>query len=356
MQPSTLQALAKRALATQHVSKDDYYILERCGLWWHEAPISIYIDNDNQIMIRTLCFKEGIKLNTALVLAVKENNEDLIMLFTEWGANINYGLLFINNEHTRNLCRKLGAKEELETSEILRFFFETKCKITSSNVILCHELFSNNPFLQNVNMVDLRMIIYWELKDLTTNSMLNEISFSEMLTKYWYGIAVKYNLKEAIQYFCQEYRHFDEWRLICALSFNNVFDLHEICNTTKVHMSINKMMELACMRDNNFLTIYYCFALGANANRAMLISVKNFCIENMFFCMDLGANVIEHSKTLADIYGYSIIVNILSLKIYKANPILLSKETNPEKINTLLKNYYSKNMLAYDIYCIDNYL
>ncbi|WZU96858.1 MGF_360-1Lb [African swine fever virus] len=94
MQPSTLQALAKRALATQHVSKDDYYILERCGLWWHEAPISIYIDDDNQIMIRTLCFKEGIKLNTALVLAVKENNEDLIMLFTEWGANINYGLLF----------------------------------------------------------------------------------------------------------------------------------------------------------------------------------------------------------------------------------------------------------------------
>lgn len=72
--------------------------------------------------------------------------------------------------------------------------------------------------------------------------------------------------------------------------------------------------------------------------------------------MDLGANVIEHSKTLADIYGYSIIVNILSLKIYKANPILLSKETNPEKINTLLKNYYSKNMLAYDICCIDNYL
>lgn len=55
-------------------------------------------------------------------------------------------------------------------------------------------------------------------------------------------------------------------------------------------------------------------------------------------------------------YGYSIIVNILSLKIYKANPILLSKETNPEKINTLLKNYYSKNMLAYDICCIDNYL
>lgn len=115
-------------MATQHVSKDDYYILERYGLWWHEAPISMYIDDDNQIMIRTLCFKEGIRLNTALVLAVKENNDDLIMLFTEWGANINYGLLFINNEHTRNLCRKLGAKEELETSEILRFSLKQSVK------------------------------------------------------------------------------------------------------------------------------------------------------------------------------------------------------------------------------------
>nr|P0C9M5.1 RecName: Full=Protein MGF 360-3L [African swine fever virus pig/Kenya/KEN-50/1950] len=355
MQPSTLQALTKRVLATQHVSNDDYCILKRFGLWWHDAPITLYTDGE-QILIKTPCYKEGIKLNTALVLAVKENNYDLIVLFTEWGANINYALLSVNKEHTRNLCRKLGAKEGLEASEVLRFFFETKRHKTSSNIILCHELFSNNPFLQNVNMVELRMIIYWELKDLTTNLIVNEDSFTEMLTKYWYGIAVKYNLKEAIQYFCQEYEHLNEWRLICALSFNNVFDLHEICNTMNIDMNINKMMRLACMRDNNFLTIYYCFALGADINRAMYGSVSNFRIENMFFCMDLGADVFEESLELAERHGYSVIVDILSLKIYKANPILLSKETDPEKINTLLKNYYPKNMLAYDICNVDNYL
>nr|CAD7112202.1 MGF 360-1L CDS [African swine fever virus] len=353
MLPSTLQALTKKVLATQLISEDDYYTLKCCGLWWHEAPLMLCYDKNHQMLVKTPILKEGLLLNTALMKAVQENNYELIMLFTEWGANINYGLLSVNMEHTRNLCRKLGAKEGLEASEILQFFFKIKRHKTSSNIILCHELFSNNLLLQNVDMEELKMIIYWDLKDLTDNIILDDnTSLSEMLTKYWYGIAVRYKLKEAIQYFYQEYEQLNEWRLNCALSFNNVFDLHEIHNTGKVYMDIDEMMRLACIRDNNFLTIYYCFALGADINQAMFTSILNYNVFNMFFCMDLGANAIEESKALAEQKNYHLIVNMLSFKNYSPDPFLISKIIDPKKINTMLKSYYSKNMSTFDYMCI----
>ncbi|CAD2068337.1 MGF 360-1Lb [African swine fever virus] len=104
--PSTLQALTKKVLATQPVLKDDYCILERCGLWWHEAPITIYHTCiDEQILIKTASFKHGLTLNVALMKAVQENNHGLIELFTEWGADISFGLVTVNMECTRTYAK-----------------------------------------------------------------------------------------------------------------------------------------------------------------------------------------------------------------------------------------------------------
>ncbi|AAA65382.1 pMGF 360-19R [African swine fever virus] len=353
--PSTLQVLAKKVLAlgehkeNEHISREYYYhILKCCGLWWHEAPIILCFDGSEQMMIKTPIFEEGILLNTALMKAVQENNYELINLFTEWGANINYGLISINTEHARDLCRKLGAKEMLERNEVIQIVFKTLDDITSSNIILCHELFTNNPLLENVNMGEMRMIIHWRMKNLT-NLLLNNDSISEILTKFWYGIAVKYNLKDAIQYFYQRFMDFNEWRVTCALSFNNVNDLHKMYITEKVHMNNDEMMNLACsIQDRNLSTIYYCFLLGANINQAMLTSVLNYNIFNLFFCIDLGADAFEEGKTLAKQKGYNEIVEILSLDIIYSPNTDFSSKIEPEHISSLLKNFYPKNLFAFD--------
>ncbi|WZW79001.1 MGF_360-21R [African swine fever virus] len=57
--PLSLQTLVKKVLATQHISKEHYFILKYCGLWWHEAPITICIDEDSQILIKSASFKEA---------------------------------------------------------------------------------------------------------------------------------------------------------------------------------------------------------------------------------------------------------------------------------------------------------
>ncbi|AJL34007.1 MGF 360-2L [African swine fever virus] len=347
--PSSLQILVKRVLDFQHVSKDDYCILERCGLWWHGGPIMLSTNDEDHQMIKSASFKDGLEINVALMKAVQENNRSVIQLFTEWGADINVGLVTVNTEYTRNLCRELGAKDVLIERDILEIFCNIFCKIhrirTSNNIILCHELLSNNPHM-NENVEGLKVIICCFLEKISINFILDEISFSEMLTRLWYSIAVRHNLTEAIQYFYQQYRHFKDWRLICGLAYNNVFDLHEIYNKEEVDMDMNEMMQLACINNSNFLTIYYCFALGADINQAMCTSVKKFYINNLFFCIDLGATAFEECLKLAN---NGILVEILRFKdYYSSNASLLSlKTTDPEKINDLLKNYRSKNMLAY---------
>ncbi len=348
--PPSLQVLVKKVLDFQHVSKDDYCILERYGLWWDGVPIMLSTNEDNQI-IKLASFKDDLEINVALMKAVQENNRGLIELFTEWGADINVGLVTVNMEYTRDLCRELGAKEALSERDILDIFCNIFCKIhrirTSNNMIQCHELLSNNP-LMNENVEGLKVLTCCFLKKISINFILDEISFSEMLTRLWYSIAVQYNLTEAIQYFYQQYRYFKDWRLICGLAFNNVSDLHEIYNK-EIHMDIDEMMRLACIRDNNFLTIYYCFTLGADINRAMCTSVKMFYINNLFFCIDLGATAFEECLEIAKQKNDGLLVEILSFKsYYRPNTSLISlKTTDPEKINGLLKIYRSKNMLTY---------
>ncbi|AZP54187.1 MGF-360-21R [African swine fever virus] len=349
--PLSLQTLVKKVLATQHISKEHYFILKYCGLWWHEAPITICIDEDSQILIKSASFKEGLSLDIALMKVVQENNHDLIELFTKWGADINSSLVTVNTEYTRNLCQKLGAKEALNERDILQIFYKTRHLKTSSNIILYNELFSNNLLFQNIERLSL--IVYRGLKNLSINFILDDISFSEMLTRYWYSMAILYNLTEAIQYFYQRYRHFKDWRLICGLSFNNLSDLHEVYNLEKTDIDIDEMMKLTCSTyDGNYSTIYYCFMLGADINRAMLTSVINFHIGNLFLCIDLGADAFEDSMELAKQKNNNILVEILSFKnYYSSNTSLLSiKTTDPEKINALLdeEKYKSKNMLIYE--------
>nr|P0C9R7.1 RecName: Full=Protein MGF 360-18R [African swine fever virus tick/South Africa/Pretoriuskop Pr4/1996]P0C9S2.1 RecName: Full=Protein MGF 360-21R [African swine fever virus tick/South Africa/Pretoriuskop Pr4/1996] len=348
--PHSLQTLAKKILATQQISTDHYFILKYCGLWWHGAPIMLSTNEDNQLMIKSASFKEGLSLDLALMKVVQENNHDLIKLFTEWGADINSSFVTVNMECTRNLCRELGAKEALNERDILQIFYKTRDIKTSSHVILCHELLSNNPLFQNIERM--RSIIYRSLEKLSINFILDDISFSEMLTRHWYGLAILYNLTEAIQYFYEKYKHFKNWRLICGLSFNNLSDLYEIYNLEKVDMNIDEMMYLACsIYDGNYSTIYYCFVLGADINQAMLTSVINHCIGNLFLCIDLGADAFEDSMELAKQKNDNIFISILSFKNYSPDSSLLSlKMTDPEKINALLdeEKYESKNMLMFD--------
>ncbi|AXB49385.1 p360-16R [African swine fever virus] len=357
MMPSTLQALAKKVLATPHISKKycqskEYcHILKCCGLWWHDAPITIY-PCINKILIKTASFKHGLELNVAFMKAVQENNYDLIRLFIEWGADINFGLATVNTDRTRDLCRELGAKEALSEKEILEIFDKIQYIKSSSNIIVSHELLSNNPLFLNNDQLKLRM--FDELHKLSINFVLHEISFNEMLTRYWYSMAILYNLTAAIQYFYQSYKHFKDWRLICGLAYNNVFDLHEIYNKEKTDMNIDEMMQLACMYDGNYTTNYYCFMLGADINRAMIASIINFCDGNLFLCIDLGADVFEESMKMAIEDHNDVLESILSFKNYYSSDVsLLSlKTTDPEKINALLEeeSYKSKNRLIYKSY------
>ncbi|WRY69272.1 pMGF360-1L-2L [African swine fever virus] len=350
--PSSLQILVKRVLDFQHVSEDDYCILERCGLWWHGVPITLSTnDEDNQLMIKSASFKDGLELNLALMKAVQENNRGLIELFIEWGADINFGLITVNTENIRSLCRELGAKEALNKWELLNVFYTVKRFKSSNNIILCHELLSNNPLFLSENNVQLRRIINYKLKNLSINFILDEISFSEKLTRFWYALAVEYNFTEAIQYFYQKYKHFKDWRLICGVAYNT-FDLHEIYNKEKTDIDINQMMELACTYRYNYPNIYYCFMMGADINRAMITSVIKSYIYNLFFCIDLGADAFEECLEIAEQTNNFALVKILSFKNYYSpdSSLLSLKTTDPEKINDLLddETYESKNLLIYE--------
>ncbi|UYB79176.1 pMGF360-10L [Recombinant African swine fever virus] len=348
MLPS-LQSLTKKVLARQCLPEDQHYLLKCYDLWWNNAPITF---DHNLRLIKLAGIQEGLDLNMALVKAVKENNYSLIKLFTEWGANINYGLISVNTEHTWDLCRELGAKKTLNEGDILQIFIDLKFYKTSSNIILCHEVFSDNLLLKRVNNLKMRIEIFWELRGIIekTDLLNNEFSLNTLLLKYWYAIAVRYNLKEAIQYFYQKYTHLNTWRLTCALCFNNVFDLHEAYEKDKICMDLEEMMRIACIKDHNLSTIYYCYMLGANINQAMLTSIQYYNIENIFFCMDLGADAFEEGMALVGQEGYEPIRNILSLKIYSPATTPLPKSTDPEIIDHALKNYFSKNMMVFLTY------
>ncbi|UYB79311.1 pMGF360-17R [Recombinant African swine fever virus] len=350
--PSSLQVLVKRVLDFQHVSEDDYCILKCCGLWWHGGPIILSTNEDNQMMIKSASFKDGLEINLALMKAVQENNCSLIELFTEWGADINSGLVTVNTEYTRNLCRNLGAKEILNKREILEVFLKLKNFKSSSNIIVSHELLDNNPLFLSEDNDYLRRIINCNLRRISINFILDEISFNEKLTRFWYSQAVLYNLTEAIQYFYQKYKQFKDWRLICGLAFNNVFDLHEIYNKEKVSMDINQMIEITCAYICSYSTIYYCFVMGADINRAMITSVTKSYTCNLFFCIDLGATAFEECLEIAKQQDNNELVKILSLKNYYSpdSSLISLKITDPEKINILLdeENYESKNGLIYE--------
>ncbi|QXP49812.1 MGF 360-8L [African swine fever virus] len=263
----SLQTLAKKAVAKQSVPEEYHYILKYCGLWWQDKPISLCRYCNYIILNSTLFKRELLHIDVALIMAIKENNYDLIRLFTEWGANIYYGLTCARTEQTQELCRKLGAKDGLNNKEIFIGLLHNK---TSNNIILCHEIFNNNPMLKTLNIQEFGEEIHRELKHLIFY-ILDNVPINT-LVKYWYAIAVKYKLKRAISFFYQTYGHLNIWRLMCAIYFNNVFDLHEIYEQKIVHMDINEMMHLACIRDYNFSTIYYCFVAGGDIDQAINVS------------------------------------------------------------------------------------
>ncbi|WLE29793.1 MGF 360-10L [African swine fever virus] len=342
----SLQSFAKKVLARQQVSIEYHVILERCGLWWYKAPISL---DCKHMLIKLPSFADGLDLNTALMLATKENNYQLIKLFTEWGADINYGLICANTPPVREFCWELGAKYRVDKKKIMHMFFKLiHPGTTSSNIILCLKLFNDNPFPAYVIIREIRSSIYWKLKRLVEDTdILSNMSDGDMLTIYCFIVALQDNLREAISYVYQHFKYLNTWWLICALCFNKLFDIHNLYEKEKIRMDVDEMMRMACTKDNNFLTIYYCFLLGANINSAMLACVRFYNMDNLFFCIDLGADAFEEAKALAEQRNYYLISHHLSLDIYSADSSLLTlKEADPNKIYHLLKNYKLKSMLA----------
>ncbi|QRY19048.1 MGF 360-10L [African swine fever virus] len=350
----SLQSFAKKILASQHVLPEDYYhILKRCGLWWYKAPISL---DCKHMLIRLPYFADGLDLNTALMIAAKENNYQLIKLFTEWGANINYGYICANTQPTREFCWELGANYRLDKKKVMHMFFKFIENKTSQYIILCHKLFNENPFPTYVIIREIKSSLYWRLRRLVEDEdLLRDVSDGDMLTLYCFMVALQNDLREAVSYFYQHFKHLNTWWLICALCFNKLFDLHYLYEQEKIRIDINEMMRIACTKDNNFLTMYYCFILGADINMAMLAAIQFFNMDNLFFCIDLGANAFEEAKALAEQWDYYLISHHLSLDIYHPDPSLFTlKEANPKKIYHLLNNYKSKSMSAYLDYHIND--
>ncbi|WEG42221.1 MGF 360-10L [African swine fever virus] len=220
---------------------------------------------------------------------------------------------------------------------------------TSSNIILCLKLFNDNPFPTYVIIREIKSSIYWKLRKLVEDTdVLSNMSDGDMLAIYCFILALQDNLREAISYFYQHFKHLNTWWLICALCFNKLFDLHNLYAKEKIRMDIDEMIRIACTKDNNFLTIYYCFLLGANINSAMLACVRFYNMDNLFFCIDLGADAFEEAKALADQRNYLLMYHRLSIDTYSSDSSLLTlKEADPKKIYHLLKNYKSKNMMVY---------
>nr|Q65126.1 RecName: Full=Protein MGF 360-13L [African swine fever virus Malawi LIL 20/1]AAA50539.1 multigene family 360 protein [African swine fever virus] len=339
--PLSLQTLVKKTVASTSCLSIDEHILKYCDLWWHDAPLKLYMDR-GRIQIKSGFLGEDIDLCVALIIAVKENNYNLIKLFTELGANINYSLLSINTKHVRDLCRQLGAKETLEDYDIFCIFNKIMHNKTSGSVILCHEIFINNPNLENKFAAQLRRLIYKRLCGLIEIKETDELS--ELLVKYWYAKAVQYDYKDAICFLDEKYTDLNEWRLKCYLYYNKIYELHDIYHKEKIQIDVNEMLSLACIRDNNPLTIYYCYALGGNINQAMLTSVQYYNIGNIYFCIDLGGNAFEEGSAIARQKGYNFLSHSLVLNIYSSDASLPLNLKDPEEISSLLKNYKSKNL------------
>uniref|UniRef100_A0A6G7KUF1 p360_19R n=1 Tax=African swine fever virus TaxID=10497 RepID=A0A6G7KUF1_ASF len=351
--PSTLQVLATKVLALEHTenvhisTKYYYHILQCCGLWWHAAPIILCFIGSMQMLLQTPIFAEGILLITALLQAVQDNNYVLLQLFTVWGANINYGLFSIITEHTRDLCRKLRAKEMLAGNAVIQIIFTTLHGTTSTIMFLCHVLFTINPLLQNVYMGEMWMLFHWRMQNLS-DLLLYIISITAILSIFWYGIPVQYILMDAIQYFYQRFIYFNVWRVSCALSFIIVYVLHTMYISEKVHMYIVEMLYLPCsIQDTNFSTIYYCFLLGANINQAMFTSVSNYIVFIIFFCIHLRAVAFTEGMALAKQKGYIAILEILSLHIIYTPNTEFSSKIQPVHITSLLQNFYPKNLFIF---------
>ncbi len=339
--PLSLQTLVKKTIASQCLSIDEHCILKYCGLWWHDAPLKLCMDR-GRIQIKSGFLGEDIDLRVALIIAVKENNYSLIKLFTEWGANINYGLLSINTKHIRELCRQLGAKETLEDNDIFRIFTRIMHNKTSGSIILCHEIFMNNPILENKFVIQLRGLIYkrlWGLIEIKETDELNGL-----LVKYWYAKAVQYDCKDAICFLDEKYTDLNEWRLKCLLYYNKIYELHEMYHKENIQIDVHDMICQASTKDNNPLTIYYCYALGGNINQAMLTSVQYYNIGNIFFCIDLGGNAFEEGRAIAEQKGYNFLSHSLALDIYSSDASLPLNLKDPEEISSLLKDYKSKNL------------
>ncbi|AJL34157.1 MGF 360-16R [African swine fever virus] len=349
----SLQATAKLAVAANTYSKNIHPILKVFGLWWKnntlDGPVKI-CNHCNQIIVGEypMCFNHGMSMDVALIRAVKDHNISLVQLFTEWGGNIDYGALCANTPSMQRLCESLGAKPP-KGQMFMDTLIHLSDTLDDNDLIRGYEIFEENNVLNYVNLMQLKIILTLKTR-IPLMEQLDQIALRQLLQRYWYAMAVQHNLKAAIHYFDNHIPNMKPFRLRCALYLNDPFKIHDACKT--VNMDPNEMMNIACQQDLSFQSILYCYMLGADINKAMLMSLNHGNLSNMWFCIDLGADAFEEAGALAGKKNKRALQHILGLNIFKQELIPPCKDPDPFQIQLLLKNYTLKNVSTiFAYYC-----
>ncbi|WYV75397.1 MGF 360-4L protein [African swine fever virus] len=364
---NSLQVLTKKVLietkAFSNYHEDDIFILQQLGLWWENGPIG-FCKQCKMVTGGSMSCSDvdSYELDRALVKAVKENQTDLIKLFVLWGADINFGIMCAKTKQTKDLCIQLGANPEfLDVGLYNMFVYLVKRKkvllaieIYYDNILIL-DSFNSNDFHLLIDFVYNRFILYLDEKE-------EEMTRNTLVLKFWYKFAIDFNLTKPIHYLSKKFPHLDLWRLQTAIYLGNIDEVHHAYFQENIRLGLNLMMFLACARPGNKLGIYYCFALGADLDRALerLISFnsinreinrkirgeKRLCIEgsylsNVYFCIGLGAN--PYTKKIQEIikqkHSNIMILLFSKKKILSPHSVLQNKILDPSDVHKMISTY-----------------
>ncbi|WKW81160.1 MGF_360-6L [African swine fever virus] len=357
---NSLQVLTKKVLienkAFSNYHEDDIFILQQLGLWWENGPIG-FCKQCKMVTSGSMSCSDvdSYELDRALVRAVKKNQTDLIKLFVLWGANINYGIICAKTERTKVLCIQLGADPKFLDVGLYNMFVDL---IKQQKVLLAIDIYYDNiSILDSFDSHDFYVLI-----DFIYNRFILNLDEKEKMIKntyvlkFWFKIAIEFNLIKPIRFLSKKFPHLDYWRLKTAVYLGNVDEIHHAYFQENIRLDPNDMMSLACMYPQNKLGIYYCFALGANINTALetLIGFINHEVNreitffsnygiwsNVHFCISLGAN--PYTKKIQETLlrqEKNVMMKLLFKKgLLSPHSILHKKILEPSEVRKIISTY-----------------
>nr|CAD7112228.1 MGF 360-6L CDS [African swine fever virus] len=358
---NSLQVLTKKVLienkAFSNYHEDDSFILQQLGLWWENGPIGFCKQCKMVISGSRSCSDvDSYELDRALVKAVKENQTDLIKLFVLWNADINYGIMCAKTERMKVLCIQLGANPEfLDNKKLYNMFVNL---VRQQKVLLAIDIYYDNILiLDSFGSHDFHALINFIYNGYILNLDEKEkMTRNTLVLKFWYKLAIEFNLIKPIRFLSKKFPHLDHWRLKTAVYLGNVDEIHHAYFQENIRLDPNHMMSLACMYPQNKLGIYYCFALGANINTALETLIRfinhevyreitffsNYGIwSNIHFCISLGAN--PDTKKIQETLlreEKNVIMKLLFKKGFLGpHSILHKKILEPSEVRKIISTY-----------------